>query len=78
MIHPDDRDRALQNIKRNINGENVYGEKYRVQRKDGTIFPVIIYGDRIIKDKQVVGLRGIIVDITDQKKAEEARQKAEK
>jgi PAS domain S-box-containing protein len=78
MIHPDDRDRAQQNIKRIINGENVYGEKYRAQRKDGTIFPVIIYGDRIIKGKQVVGMRGIIVDISDQKKAKEVRQKEEK
>ena len=68
MIHPDDRDRALQNIKRVLRGEEVAGDGYRALRKDGTTFPVIIYGDRIIRDNAVVGLRGIVADISEQKK----------
>jgi PAS domain S-box-containing protein len=64
MIHPDDRDRALRDMQRVIRGENVAGDGYRALRKDGTTFPVIIYGDRIIRDNAVVGMRGIVADIS--------------
>jgi PAS domain S-box-containing protein len=69
MIHPGDRDRALQNIQRVMRGENVVGDGYQALRKDGTTFPVIIYGARIIRDNVVVGLRGIVADISEKKKA---------
>jgi PAS domain S-box-containing protein len=77
MIHPDDRDRALQNIRKIFAGEKVSDNSYRALRKDGTTFPVIIYGDRIIRADQVVGLRGIIADITEQKTVEEALRESE-
>jgi PAS domain S-box-containing protein len=64
MIHPDDRNRALQNIQRVMRGEDVAGDGYRALRKDGTTFPVIIYGARIIRENVVVGMRGIVADIS--------------
>ena len=65
MIHPDDRDRALRDMERVIHGENVVGDGYRALRKDGTTFPVIIYGDRIIRGNVVVGMRGVVADISE-------------
>src|SRR5512145_1919226 len=51
-----------------------HGHEYEALRKDGTTFPVIIHASPIIREGRPVGLRGIVVDITDQKKAEVERE----
>ncbi|MDP2796642.1 MAG: PAS domain S-box protein, partial [Methanoregula sp.] len=71
VIAPGDRDRARENVQRILNGEPLGGIEYTAVRKDGSTFPVIIYADAIIQDMRPVGIRGILVDITDRKRAEE-------
>jgi PAS domain S-box-containing protein len=44
--------------------------EYTVKRPDGTRCPVLIYGSPIIRNKKVVGRRGIIIDISERKKQE--------
>jgi PAS domain S-box-containing protein len=44
--------------------------EYTVKRPDGTRCPVLIYGSPIIRDKKVIGRRGIIIDISERKKQE--------
>ena len=51
-------------------------EEYLMQRKDGSIFPAMIYSARIIRDGNLVGWRGIITDITERKKSEKALKEA--
>jgi len=68
LICPEDQKKALQNIKRVMNGEKINPVEYLAKRKDGTTFPILVYSSQIIKNNQVVGLRGIIIDITDRKK----------
>ncbi len=69
------------NISRIYKGENNMPNEYTILRKDGTTFPALIYSHPIIKNKQPVGLRGVMVDITIQKITEkelkEAKEKAE-
>jgi PAS domain S-box-containing protein len=78
VIAPEDRDRARENVQRVLNGELLGGIDYTALRKDGSTFPVIIYADAIIQDMRPVGIRGILVDITERKQAEEQlRQFAE-
>ncbi|MFC1852312.1 PAS domain S-box protein [candidate division CSSED10-310 bacterium] len=70
---PADRKRALENINRIVEGENI-GEKgieYNMQRQDGSTFPAIIYAVVILHEGVSVGVRGIVVDVTDQKYAAE-------
>ncbi|MCB0751693.1 MAG: HAMP domain-containing histidine kinase, partial [Ignavibacteriae bacterium] len=47
-------------------------------RKDGSTFPIIISSSLIIKDNIPIGVRGIIIDITERKQAEEDLQKQNK
>jgi PAS domain S-box-containing protein len=53
------------------NQEDILSQKkienisFRAIRKDGTRFPASVYTDNILKDGEIVGRRGIIVDITD-------------
>ncbi|MDM8541489.1 PAS domain S-box protein [Desulfococcaceae bacterium HSG9] len=54
-----------------LSGENVEGE-ITVRRKDEHEFPVYLNAAPIIKHKEVVGLTGIVQDITERKQAEKA------
>jgi two-component system cell cycle sensor histidine kinase/response regulator CckA len=73
MLVPEDRVRAAQNISRAMTGERI-GHEYEALRKDGSTFPGIIHSSPILRESRPVGLRGILVDITERKKAEEERE----
>ena len=68
---PEDRDRMIENTRRILDGEELGGIEYMALRKDGSTFPVIVYGSPIIHGNETVGLRGVTVDITERKQAEE-------
>ena len=74
---PSDRNRAKENIEKVLYGKDVGNPEYTVLRKDGSTFPILIYSSAILKDNIPVGLRGIIVDITERKQAEEERAQME-
>jgi len=75
MFIPEDRDRAFKNTRRILNGENVGGVEYTALKKDGSNFPIVVYASPIIHENNAVGLRGIAVNITAQKRAEEMQRK---
>lgn len=77
VLVPEDRDRARENIRRVLKGEKTSGNEYTMLRKDRSTFPAVIYSSPIIRDGKAVGLRGIGVDVTDQKKAEQALKGSE-
>ncbi|HMA63310.1 MAG TPA: PAS domain S-box protein, partial [bacterium] len=61
------------NIDKILNLKEVdQGEKeYRLVRKDGSVFPALIDSATIFRNGEAVGMRGIVVDISRRKKAEE-------
>jgi PAS domain S-box-containing protein len=77
LIAPQDQKRAQENIGRVLNGEVLGGSKYTAKRKDGSTFPIAIHSNLIIRNKKPVGLRGIIIDMTEQKAAEKALRESE-
>lgn len=72
MLVPSDRVRAAQNISRAMAGET-FGHEYEALRKDGGTFPVIIHSAPVLREGRPVGLRGIAVDLTERKHAEEEK-----
>ncbi len=78
-LFPDyERGAARDNIRKTIAGERgTTGYEYTAQRKDGTTFPAIIYTTTIFKDGKHTGFRGILVDITQLKNAEEELRERE-
>ena len=58
-------------MRRAVDGQDLGGIEYTAQRKDGTQFPVVIYSSPIVRGQAPAGLRGIIVDVTERKRAEE-------
>jgi len=69
-VIPEDRDRARENMKKIMNGKPVRNTEYTLIKKDGSTFPVLIYSNPVMKDNKPVGLRGIIIDMTERKLAE--------
>ncbi|MDD1690726.1 MAG: PAS domain S-box protein [Methanoregula sp.] len=65
---------SVQNIK---NGIPFEPKEYSVLRKDGTPYPIIVYSSPIFRNTLLVGFRGVVVDISDRKRAEEALRESE-
>lgn len=76
LFLPEDRKRAQKNIERILKGEVSDGNEYTALRKDGSTFPVNIYSSPVVRDGKLLGLRGIAIDITKRKRAQEALKKA--
>ena len=74
LIH-EDRERVAENIKRRLSGEELGRSEYTALRKDGTTFPVVVHVNPIILENETVGLRGIMIDITDSKQMEKEKAK---
>ena len=77
LIAPHDRERAGKSIAEILNGKVSGGHEYEARRKDDTTFPVMIYSSPIIEKGKPMGLRGIVVDITEFKQGEEEKARLE-
>jgi len=71
-LHPDDHERAWRNMISLGKGEQSKGNEYTAIRSDGTQFPALAYTTRICRNGEVVGYRGILIDITERKRNEVA------
>lgn len=72
LIRPAERNAAEKNIALRLKSIETGRHEYTLMRKDGSSFPVLVYSSPIIHDNKSVGLRGVVVDITERKRAEEA------
>jgi two-component system, cell cycle sensor histidine kinase and response regulator CckA len=76
VIAPEDRERAALSLQQVLTGEAAWrGNEYRGLRADGTTFPMASYVERRMRGSVVSGTGGIVVDITEVKRAEAERQK---
>jgi len=70
LIVEEERSLSRDKIKDVLSGQ-VSGDEYTAQRSDKSIFPIILYSNPIINNKIHEGFRGIIIDISDLKNAED-------
>jgi len=77
MFIPEDQKRLRENTIKIFKRKVLEGIEYTIKRKDGTTFPVIIHQAPITKDDRVVGSRGIIIDISNLRKAEQEKRNLE-
>lgn len=73
---PDDRPRIIESFKKTSQGLSTEPDEYTAIKADGTLCPVMVFGNPIIRNGEMVGRRGIIVDISERKKQEEKLLKA--
>lgn len=75
LIVPEERAKAQQNILKVMKEAVLQDTEYKAQKKDGTIITVVIRSAPITKDGKTVGVRGVIIDITERKQIEEELKK---
>lgn len=68
---PDDRPRIIENFKKSTQGILTEPSEFTAIKSDGTLCPVMVFGNPIMRNGEIVGRRGIIVDISERKKQEE-------
>lgn len=75
---PADRERMVQNLMLTMKGERPAPmNEYTAVHRNGTTFPVIIYGVPMVQDGVSIGTRGMIVDISERKAMENALRESE-
>ncbi|MFZ4520432.1 MAG: CHASE domain-containing protein [Bacteroidales bacterium] len=72
---PEDQKKVVENVKRKMVGQTVDNHEYTMVKKDGSTFPALVYSNPILLNGKPVGLRGIIVDITERKESEDKIRK---
>ena len=63
----EDVERASRNFQRVLDGERISSSEYLALKSGGTKSPVLVYSSPITEAGEIVGIRGITIDISDQK-----------
>jgi PAS domain S-box-containing protein len=67
LIVPEDRERARDNLKKLFTGANFGPNEYRLARKNGSVFTVLIKTARVVSENKICGFRGLAVDVSEMK-----------
>jgi two-component system, cell cycle sensor histidine kinase and response regulator CckA len=67
---------ARADMQRALRGEGG-GSEFLAKKKDGRVFPIVVHARPIVHEGVPVGLRGIVVDISSQKRTEAALARSE-
>ncbi len=78
LFPPEELDRGRENFAKHLRGEDVGSSEYKVTKKNGTLFQIATYAVPIVRNGNIEGIRGIVVDITEKKRIEEELAKAAK
>lgn len=73
---PEDMPRIIESFKKASLGLLTEPNEYTAITRDGKHCPVMVFGNPIIRNGEIVGRRGIIIDISERKKQEEKLLKA--
>lgn len=79
FIHPSQHELMRENMRKTITEKsNSFGNKYTAVRKNGETFPAMTFASPIILDDKVIGIRGLILDISEPEAMGKALQESEK
>jgi PAS domain S-box-containing protein len=65
------RDKVKEDLRQLLAGEELGAHEHTMQNKDDNAFPIVMHAAPVVRGGKTVGVRGIVIDITDRKRAEE-------
>ncbi|MBN1929765.1 MAG: PAS domain S-box protein [Chlorobiaceae bacterium] len=71
LFAPEERQRVAENMYARMQGLSFTNHEYSAIKSDGSVFPILIYSEPIIRRNVPIGIRGLVLDITDRKKNEQ-------
>ena len=74
FVHPDDLPGLQASFEHTLSG-SLEPYEFRIKAKDGALLCVRTFSRPLWKDKQLVGLTGVMMDITERRRTEDALQK---
>ena len=77
VIDPSQHARLKDHTEMIVRGEHYEHGEYTIIRKDGSTFPALVYGDAVCNGGETTGFRGIIINISELKRAEDALRESE-
>jgi len=72
IIAGTDLDRARKDFRMLLAGRKIISTEYIANRKDGSTFPLIVFPEVVKRRGSSLGIRGIAIDLTDQKRLQNA------
>jgi len=77
ILHDDDLKRAKSNFRDLLAGKKTRPNEYLARKSDGSLINLLIHSSPVYRENEVVGIRGVIVDITERKHIENALRNSE-
>jgi PAS domain S-box-containing protein len=77
LVAPDQRPKAMEHVRRILAGEKLGASEYTAVRRDGSTFAIAAHSTAIMRNGKPIGLRGVIFDITERIRAEQALRDSE-
>lgn len=78
LIVPEEHERLRQNLQESVPQHvSPRGNSYTAKKTSGENFPVLIFSSPLISDGKLVGIRGIMIDITEQINTQKALSESE-
>jgi PAS domain S-box-containing protein len=77
LIDPGQHAQFMESVKSILAGIPYEPKEYTAIRKDGSTFPVVVYSSLIYRNKEIVGFRGVAIDISGLKTMEEGIRRSE-
>jgi PAS domain S-box-containing protein len=72
LIHPSQHSTFMESVHNIVNQIPFEPKEYTAFNSEGKPFPVVVYSSPIYRNNQLVGFRGVAMDISERKRAEEA------
>ncbi|MGE4423564.1 MAG: PAS domain S-box protein [Pseudodesulfovibrio sp.] len=77
IIHHDSIHRLRHNLARLLSGQDFENEEYIAMRKGGDTLPIKGYSQPIRRDGAIVGVRGMVIDVSEIRQVEDALRQSE-
>jgi len=70
ILVPEEREAAREQFRQRLRGEGDVVREHTVLRKDGSTFPALLRSMPLMRDGKAVGMRGLLIDISQRKELE--------